>query len=272
MSEHLRPTGRCLSVDQAIESDLDGVSLRNYQFERLVAVKKNFVNCDFSYSQFDFAYLRNCTFDTCKFIGCKFLNSNLRSSRFVGCVFDYAEFSQTQVDPELLDAGLPGLENMQQKFARSLRINFRQIGDVDAENKAIQAELAATHIHLRKAWRSHESYYRNKYKGIDRIRMFMKWVAFSLLDFYWGNGESIWKLLRFLIIVLVAISIGDLLLLGKPSGFHRYITAGIRSCEVFFGIIKPNEFNGIILSLITLLRYVMLACLVSVIVKRFSRR
>lgn len=272
MNEHLRPTGRSVSVDQAIDGDLDGVSLRNYQFQRLVAIKKQFVNCDFSFSQFEAAYLRDCTFDTCNFNGCKFTSSNLRGSTFSGCRFDYAEFSQTQVEPEILETGLPCWENMQQKFARSLRLNFRQIGDTSSENKAIKAELSATHVHLRKAWGSHESYYRKKYKGLDRLRVLVEWLTFSFLDFYWGNGESIWKLLRFLILVLVAISISDVLLLGEPTTLHSYLAGGSRSCEVFFGIIKPNIYNGVVLSLIALLRYVMLACLVSIIVKRFSRR
>lgn len=272
MNEHLRPTGRCICVDHAVESDLDGATLRNYQFERLVAVKKHFVNCDFSFSQFDSAYLRNCTFDTCKFIGCKFKSSNLRGSRFTGCVFNYAEFNETHVDLEIIASGLPGVENLQQKFARSLRINFQQIGDADAANRAIKAELAATRVHLWKAWRSRESYYRSKYQGIDRARVFIEWITFSFLDFYWGNGESIWKLLRFLIVMLAAITVWDVLLLGKPSTLHGYLVAVGRSSEVFFGVLMPDEFNGVVLSLIALLRYVMLACLVSVIVKRFSRR
>lgn len=272
MSEHLRPTGRRVSTDEAIEADLGGEELRNHQFQRLVAVGKKFVQCDFSYSTFDSAYLRNCLFDTCQFVGCKFKDSNLRGSQFTGCTFDYAEFTQTQVDQEILSTGLPGYENLQQKFARTLRINFEQIGDAVAVNKAIKTELAATRTHLLKAWRSHESYYRKKYKGLTRFQAFLEWAVFAFLDFYWGNGESIWKLLRFLVIVLVIIAIGDVLLLGKPSALHSYYIAATRSCEVFFGTSTPKVYNGILLSLLALIRYVMLACLVSIIVKRFSRR
>src|SRR5690606_10563715 len=40
-------------------------------------------------------------------------------------VFDYAEFLHTQVEPEILDTGCPGQENLQQKSARTLRVNFQ---------------------------------------------------------------------------------------------------------------------------------------------------
>src|SRR5690554_1938977 len=102
---HFRPSGREVHIDLAVTQNLSNKNLQNRQFVRLVATKKRFENCDFSYSQFDSAYLRNCVFDSCKFVGCKFTQSNLRGSEFVGCVFDYADFSNTQIEPEILDTG-----------------------------------------------------------------------------------------------------------------------------------------------------------------------
>ena len=51
------------------------------------------------------------------------------------------------------------------KFARTLRMNYQQLGFAESVNKAIQIELQATEIHLYKAWRSNEAYYRKKYAG-----------------------------------------------------------------------------------------------------------
>ena len=107
MNEHLRPSGREVRTDQAVAHDLVGVKFVNHQFERLVASKKTFTVCDFSFSEFDAAYLRNCTFDSCNFTGCKFTNTNLRGSDFIGCKFDYAQFSHTHVEPDILDTGCP---------------------------------------------------------------------------------------------------------------------------------------------------------------------
>lgn len=272
MNDHFRPTGREVVTDQAITHDLQGVNLRNKQFERLVATKKRFTDCDFSYSKFESAYLRNCTFDSCKFIGCKFTQSNLRGSKFEGCVFDYAEFSQTQVEQEILDTGCPGQENLQQKFARTLRVNFHQIGDTVAANKAIKIELEAGRVHLHKAWRSRESYYRKKYPGVKRLGAFFEWLEFVLLDAFWGNGESSVKLLRTLVFVVSAIALGDVYFLKDPLLLDSYITAAKKSPQIFLGIVQPNCFSGLVLAGIAAVRYVMLACLVSILVKRFSRR
>lgn len=272
MNDYFRETGREILADHAFARDLQGVNLRNKQFERLVATKKHFIDCDFSYSQFDSAYLRNCTFDSCKFIGCKFTNSNLRGSRFEGCVFDYVEFSQTQVEPEILDTGCPGQENLQQKFARTLRVNFNQIGDAVAANKAIKIELEASRVHLYKAWRSRESYYRKKYPALKRVGAFFEWLEFILLDAFWGNGESPIKLLRTLVFVLLAIAVGEVYFLKDSQVLANYLEAINNAPQVFLGIEQPNQFSGLVLAGIATVRYVMLACLVSILVKRFSRR
>jgi hypothetical protein len=273
MNDHLRPTGRETILDQAIVHDLKGVNLRNKQFERLVAKKKHFVDCDFSYSQFDSAYLHKCSFDSCKFTGCKFTNSNLRGSKFEGCVFDYVEFSQTQIEPEILDSGCPSQENLQQKFARTLRVNFHQIGDSVAANKAIKVELEAGRVHLYKAWQSRESYYRKKYPGSKRVGAFLEWLEFVLLDMFWGNGESFLKLLRTLILVIFAIALGEVYFLKDPALLDSYLDAARNAPQVFLGTTsRPDGFSGLLLAGIATLRYVMLACLVSILVKRFSRR
>jgi hypothetical protein len=272
MNDYFRETGREVLSDQAVASDLKAVNFKNKQFERLVATKKRFTDCDFSYSHFDSAYLRNCTFDSCKFIGSKFTNSNLRGSRFEGCVFDYAEFSQTQIEPEILDTGCPGQENLQQKFARTLRVNFNQIGDAVSANKAIKIELAAGRVHLYKAWRSRESYYRKKYPGIKRAAAFLEWLEFILLDAFWGNGESPIKLLRTLVFILLVIAIGEVYFIKDPKILSNYIDATRNAPQVFLGVLQPVGFSGLVLAGIAAVRYVMLACLVSILVKRFSRR
>lgn len=272
MNNHFRPTGRETFSDQGVAQDLKGVNLRNKQFERLIAKKKRFTDCDFSYSQFESAYLHNCIFDSCKFVGCKFTNSNLRGSKFEGCEFDYAEFSQTQVEPEILDTGCPGRENLQKKFARTLRVNFHQIGDTVAANKAIKIELEASRIHFYKAWQSRESYYRKKYSSVKRVGAFFEWFEFVLLDFLWGNGESSVKLLRTLLLVLFAIAMGELYFLKDMKLLDSYFEAAKHAPQVFLGIVQPDGFSGLVLAGIAAIRYVMLACLVSILVKRFSRR
>jgi len=271
-NEHIQPSGREICADQAIKQDLDGVNFRNHQFQRLVAIKKKFSDCDFSFSAFDAAYLRNCTFDSCKFTGCKFTNTNLRGSKFIGCTFDYVQFSHTQVELEILNTGCPGQENLQQKFARTLRVNFHQIGDTVAANKAIKIELEANCVHLYKAWRSRESYYRKKYPGLKRIIMFVEWFEFVALNFFWGNGENPLKLLRLLAILIASIALGEVYFLRNGSVLSSYTSAFLQAPEVLLGIAKPQGFSGLVLAGIATLRYILIACLVSILIKRLSRR
>lgn len=272
MNDHFRPSGRKKIVDQAIAHNLKEVDFRNHQFQRLVASKKNFTKCNFSYSEFEAAYLRNCTFDSCNFTGCKFSNTNLRGSKFDGCKFDYAQFSHTHLDSEILNTGCPGQENLQQIFARTLRVNYSEIGDVVAANKAIQVELEATRVHLYKAWHSRESYYRNKYFGIRKAKIFLEWFKFVALDKFWGNGESPVKLLRSLAFFLILISLYEGYFLRDSSMLSSYVCALLRSPEVLLGVTKLQKFSGLALAGIASVRYIMFACFVSIIIKRLSRR
>lgn len=272
MNEHLRPSGRVIRTDQAVAHDLVSEKFINHQFQRLVAVKIKFTGCDFRFSEFDAAYLRNCTFDSCDFTGCKFTNANLRGSKFIGCKFDYVQFSHTQVEPEILDTGCPGQENLQREFARTLRINFHQIGDAAAANRAIKIELEATRIHFYKAWRSRESYYRKKYSGLQRAKIFTEWFKFVALDLFWGNGEKPVNLLRSLTILIILIALSEVYFLRDGYVFSSYISALLQAPEVLLGVTKPQGFSGLALAGITSLRYIMIACLVSIIIKRLSRR
>jgi hypothetical protein len=203
----LANSGRIIETDKKFGVDVRDQSFANYLFVRLVAKGRTFTNVDFRYSMFDASYLRKCKFDSCNFTGCRFVSTNLFESTFIGCTFDYVVFERTFVDPEILETGCPGLENMKMRFARTLRMNYQQIGDAKAANAAMNVELQATAAHLTKAWRSNESYYRKKYTGWRRAKVFGQWIDFKVLDFVWGNGESLGKLLRAVLAVLVSISL-----------------------------------------------------------------
>ena len=117
---------------------------------------------------------------------CKFLTG----LKFTGCKFDYANFERTIIEGDVLDNCCPGWDNLKLKFARTLRVNFQQLGDSELANKAIKVELDATEIHLKKSWHSNESYYRKKYCGWKRVGKFFEWLKFQILDFIWENGEN----------------------------------------------------------------------------------
>ena len=238
-----------------------------------MASKKKLQGCNFSYSTFDAAYLRDCVFDSCNFTGTKFTDSNLRGSKFVGCKFDYARFlAKTFIDPSILDSGCPGPENLKQIFARSLRVNFDQIGDREAVNRAIGIELEATRNHLLKSWRSRESYYRKKYSGTDRASCFVKWLRFELRDLIFGNGESVYKLCRTLLAFAIIVALGDVLFLRDVSMLSSYIIAFRQTPGILAGVTVPDEYSGMVMAIIIAVRYVIVAWIISIMIKRMSWR
>lgn len=268
----LKDSGREKLSDKKLDSPVNGERFINKFFERLVALKVEFKNVDFRYCIFDAAYLRNCSFEECDFTGCRFINSNLAGSSFNGCKFDYASFDKTHVDNDILDVGCPGPENLKLKFARSLRMNYQQIGDAKSANKAISIELKATEDHLHKAWKSKESYYRKKYKGFDRLKTYGEWLEFKLLDLIWGNGESSWKLCRAVLLVLLFITGFHAICFNDPSLVESYVDALLISPQIFLGVLKPTEYEKYYITIIFLIRLIMFGFFMSIIIKRFNRR
>ena len=265
-------SGRIEEKDKAIRLDLDRESLSNRTFVRLIAKERKFSNVDFRYSHFDACYLRNCVFDSCNFTGCRFVSSNFHGSSFVGCKFDYATFERTIIDNDLLDSSCPGPDNLKMRFARTLRMNFQQLGDAKSANKAITVELEASRQYLRKAWQSNESYYRKKYFGLKRIRAFFEWVQFQILDFVWGNGESVWKLIRFTCIVLAGIAVRDVVRYRDVSLVNSYVGAIADAPQQFLGLSQSSATAGPYASVVMLTRLVVIGFFLSIIIKRFNRR
>lgn len=246
---------------------------KNTIFERLNAIKITFKNVSFTHCIFDGCYFKNCVFDTCDFTGCKFTGSNFHQTAFRGCDFRYTLFERTHLDDDILISEAPREENLKMHFARTLRMNFQQIGDAKAVNKAITVELNATAVYLYKSWRSGETYYKEKYSGFfNGIVQFLKWVEFWALNFIWGNGESILIFIRTILITLIAISIYDTNTNGNPLTIGFYWSSFIKSPGIFFGILSPDNFNTGILTLVTGIKFVSLALLTTLLVKRFSRR
>ncbi|HEY6167115.1 MAG TPA: pentapeptide repeat-containing protein [Verrucomicrobiae bacterium] len=268
----LTSSNRIRLEDQKVDGDIEKQTFVNHLFVRLVAKERRFTKIDFRYSIFDGCYLRSCTFDSCDFTGCRFTGTSLYGSSFNGCKFDYATFEKTIVDSDLLNTSCPGPENLKMKFARTLRMNFQQLGDAQAANQAIHVELEATEVHLKKAWNSNESYYRAKYKSWKRIEMFLEWVGFKLLDWVWGNGESPIKLLRSIGLVLVAIAAIDATCFMDAGQLSSYKHAVLRAPQVFLGTLMPKEYPGFYLTLILTVRLIAFGFLMSIIIKRMNRR
>jgi hypothetical protein len=236
---------------------------------RFVAAKKvHFRGVSFMYCVFEDCYFRDCRFEDCNFTGATFRNSNLRGSNFDGSRFDYCRFSHTLVPASIIERHMPGYENVALELARSLRVNYAQVGDTDGVNKAISAELDATRIHLKKAAWSKESYYRNKHKGLNRIAKILEYCWFRFLDLLWGNGESLPKLLRTIVIAYALIAV--FLYSHKPGA--SFFTALGDAFLAFWGSYVPATPMPSFAAIALTIRTVFVGLFVTVLVRRLSRR
>jgi len=268
---------RKVLTDKFFSDSISDTDLRYTVFVRLNAVgstKKQilFENVRFDHSIFDSCYIRDCIFDSCSFVGCRFSNSNFHGSKFNGCKFDYSNFDKTQVDVDILEREAPWQENLKMRFARSLRMNFQQLGDAEAVNKAISLELAATEQHLYKSWASNESYYIKKYPGIIKITRFLLWLRFRALDLLWGNGESLMKLFRTLIVIVILIGVFDTIFYRNSLDLSDYYKSATEAPAIFFGVAKDLPYHSFYLAIITVIRLTLFALFTTILVKRFSRR
>ncbi len=268
----LRPVGRTVEIDKQWTENVSKADLSNHVFERVSAKNVQFKNVDFRYCVFDGCYLRLCVFDSCDFTGCRFVGSSFSGSTFTaGCAFDYAVFDRTLIASDILDNCCPSRENLKLRFARTLRTNYQSLGDSDSVNKAILVELHATRVHLSKAWRSKESYYRQKYAGVNRVKAFFPWLRFVVSDFIWGNGESAGHLIRTSLVLVVLVACLDPLLTRNAALVTDWVAALADAPGVLLGTKQPS-YPGLILASIALTRYVILGLFVSILVRRFARR
>lgn len=271
-NEFLKDSGRIQLSDKKFDCEINNRAFINKLFTRLVAKEVTFKKINFSYCIFDSAYLRKCIFDGCNFTGCRFVNSNLTGSSFKGCNFEYATFDKTHVDNDILLSSCPGRENLKLKFARSLRINFQQLGDAQSANRAMSIELYATEQHLLKAWHSTESYYRTKYHGWKRLQAFIDWLGFKSLDLIWGNGEKASRLLVVACIVFFIIGEIHTYLNGDFNSLASHLSSISISPLIFLGIEKTMNYHPMYLASIHIVRLILFGFFLSIIIKRFNKR
>ena len=258
-------------IDKKFPNDLTDRNYSNSIFLRLSAKERSFKNIDFRYCIFDSCYLRDASFDTCNFIGCRFISTNLHGATFDGCQFDYATFEHTSIDESILKNSCPAFENVRMRFARSLRVNYKQLGDSRAVNSAVRVELDAYKMHLWKAWRSTETYHRKKYKGFLRFNMFLQWLRFKVFDWIWGNGESLAKLGRFVCLILLTIGLLELVFSGNTS-LRCLGSSLLRSFPIFFGVISPPAFSDAFLTTFVLARLICFGLFMAILLKRLDWR
>lgn len=258
-------------ADKEFLSDVFSQSYSRRELTRVYAVKRTFSDVDFSQCSFTSCYFRNCRFIRCNFTGTNFKETNLRGSTYPESIFKYTTFDKSPVDAEILDNCLPPEENLARDLVQSLRVNFAQIGNYEAVNKAISIEVKQTGQHLYNAAYSKQSYYRGKeeYAGINRILYVWKHFSWKFLDILWGNGESIVKILFSAIFFVIASSL--LVYIGNPEETPLK-NAFLGPIYAFWGVSTKFSIGESYMLLLTVGRLIFFSLFISVLIKRLARR
>ena len=120
-----------------------------------------------------------------------------------------------------------------------------------------------------------------KYGGIKRrLEQFWKWVKVSALDFIWGNGESLWRLIRFNLMIFALLTFYHIIEKSVQNAFQIINVFVIKIPSNYFGITifdtnSKNyfEYYPAWLSLMLVItRLICFGLLMSIIIKKYNRR
>lgn len=265
----LKDHNKNLIENKEFVGEVRDTDFSQHELSRVYGVNVIFVNVSFKQAELSRCYFRNCRFIKCTFTGASIRESTLKGSQFEECDFNYTMWEKTNIDEHFLESCLPSEENLARDLVRSLRVNFSQIGNYDAVNKASSIEVRLTGQHLYNAAYSKQSYYRSKYKSWSRVKHGIEHARWKALDLLWGNGESI---VRVIIAGIVAVVVAAAVLLSdqsKPS-----VETALRTAlNLFWGL--DADIAGLDYKLsvpLTISRYVLFGLFMAILVKRLSRR
>lgn len=231
------------------------------------AVRRVFRKVSFKQSNLLDSYFRNCRFIDCDFTGAFVKGSNLQGSQFENCSFRYTTWEKSRLDDDFMDNCLPSEENLARDLVRSLRVNFMETGNYEAVNRAAAIEIRLTGQHLYKAAYSREAYYRSKYKGWKRLTHALQHARWRMLEWLWGNGESIVRVLLSSLSAVVVVSF-----LYARDAKLGIGDAFLESLWHFWGKQYARALPPEYALALAVVQFVALGLFMAILVKRLSRR
>ncbi|QHD48910.1 pentapeptide repeat-containing protein [Vreelandella aquamarina] len=261
-------------------------SFDNDYIEQLGRSKKkaSVSNCTFRSTIFVDCYFNGVVFKCCDFTSAKFIDCNFKDAKFVQCVFNYASFRRTIVDSSEILANLPREPNLCRDLLRVLRVDARELGNVEDESVYIRKEIEASNLFYISAFKGREDWYRKKYSGMDRVLFLFKWMQSMFSGLIWGNGEKPARVLYSCVFTVLLISL-LLVFYGYNEGqfssedtiYSGFAVAFKLSVSEFLGIPYDSDLFNLKVPFVisvfsSLARYIFIGLLVSVMFRSFSRR
>lgn len=252
--------------------------LRHHFINDMNALGATFTDCNFSYSIFNRAYLRDATFINCQFVGCQFYDSNIKRVHLLTCDLRFIRFFRSQLDTEEILVALPFEPNIRREAIQNLRANAAAVGDFGTHRKLILEEIRATQDHYWRALWGVDTYYRNKYASIlakAQAGWSLLWLRIG--GFVWGHGERPFRILTSGSIVLLVLTFINFWSVMPRVGWQE-TAGGIRvlqhTISVFLGASYDPKFEGFLAVdyLTLILRYVYVGLFISVLFRTISHR
>lgn len=255
-----------------------GADWRNREFIDFNALKTEFENCDFRYSNFSRAYFRDARFINCRFDGARFDDCNFKNANFYGCDLKFSHFHRCLLEVREIVASLPAEPNIRRESLQNLKANAIEVGDNNHVGFLVLQEIEATKRHYSYAMRGFDTYYRNKYATfISKVQAGVKLLWLQVNGFVWGHGEKPWRLLISCLLILMLLGFINFWSVMPRVGWEH--TRG--SLNVFTYILRlfldmslDEQFRGFtaVDYAAVIMRYVYIGLFISVLYKSISHR
>lgn len=255
--------------DKEFHEEIRDQDFSRKDFVRVYAVKVTFINVNFKQSTFSSCYFRKCRFIQCDFTGSTFKETYLKGTNFIESPLKYVIFEKSPIEEGVLDTCLPSEENLARDLVRSLRVNFSQIGNYEAVNKAAAIEVQLTGQHLYNAAYSRQSYYRDKenYSGWARVVYGLRHAKWKFLDLLWGNGESFFRIISSGLFLVFLIS-----LIFFANADITFPQAFQSTLYQFWGLQNDPRLPDLYVLVLTIGRFLLIGLFMAIMVKKLSKR
>jgi hypothetical protein len=278
LEESTLPEPVRLTQIHAARKTHSGLNWRHRHIDDFNGLDAKFRDCDFSYSVFTRAYLRNAEFVNCRLTGCRFIDSNFKGATFSSTSIDFALFQRCLVDIKEILAVLPPEPNKRQENLQNLIANTQETGTYNDQRLIVQEKIKTNKLHQWYALVSHTEYYSKKYATIwNKLEVIGNLISLHTNGFLWGNGERP-SLILFSALLFLAILTAINAVIGLQTIPWSETENGIKflkySVSFLFGIPVELKFGGVfwIDFLLAAMRYVYVGLFISVLYRSISHR
>jgi hypothetical protein len=192
----------------------------NVSFKQCVMKEVAFNNCVF----ID-CYFRGTRIERCRFYGCKFISSDLTKIDIRSCDFRfYNAFSDCFIKYDQMQYSLPTEGNLRAHLCTNLAREARSAGFSNDEGLYRQAGAKALEGHLLAAVWGSTPYFKEHYRGFERVEAGYTLAASRLRGYAWGYRRSWlvvlrnWAILTLLVFPIAFLACGrGLQKQGRPA-------------------------------------------------------